>query len=77
MGCHTVGMGEEALPPPLTYHPTPSPIMAKLTKQQLLADQARLDAHWAKHAKRTDHQAEARRLNRQDKAIDRGLTAWW
>ena len=71
-------MGEEASPPPLTYHPTPLGTMTqKLTKAQLLADQARLDAHWAKHAKRTDHQAEARRLNHQDKAIDRGLTAWW
>ena len=49
----------------------------KLTKAELLADQARLDAHWAKHAKRTDHQAEARRLNHEQKAIDRGLTAWW
>jgi len=61
----------------LLTSPHPLPTMTKLTKQQLLADQARLDAHWAKHAKRTDHLAEARRLNHQDKAIDRGLAAWW
>ena len=73
-----MGMGEEASPPPLPTTPPPLGTMThKLTKAQLLADQARLDAHWAKHAKRTDHQAEARRLNRQDKAIDRGLAAWW
>jgi hypothetical protein len=50
--------------------------MAKLSKEQLLADQARLAAHWAKCAKRVDHQAEARRLNREDRLIDRGLINW-
>ena len=51
-------------------------MIRKLTKAELIADKARLDA-WLNSLNKGNQLDDERRAHYEDKAIDRNLIRWW